>query len=82
MTDNENALVVYSALHHTPTLFAATPTAAQRVLEFLTAQINNDHTRKAYLNATRRSTEWCATPTASESSAMSTSKGAPLRIWV
>ncbi len=30
-------------------LFAPTPKAAQRVLEFFTAQINNDHTRKAYL---------------------------------
>ena len=29
------------------------------MLEFFTAQINNDHTRKAYLNATRRFSEWC-----------------------
>jgi site-specific recombinase XerD len=29
------------------------------VLEFFTAQINNDHTREAYLNATRRFAEWC-----------------------
>jgi site-specific recombinase XerD len=29
------------------------------VLEFFTAQINNDHTRKAYLNATSRFAEWC-----------------------
>jgi hypothetical protein len=40
-------------------LFTPTPKAAQRVLEFLTAQINNDNTRKAYLNATRRFAEWC-----------------------
>jgi site-specific recombinase XerD len=40
-------------------LFAPTPKAAQRVLEFFTAQINNDHTRKAYLNAARRFAEWC-----------------------
>ena len=33
--------------------------AAQRVLEFFTAQINNDHTRRAYLNATRRFAAWC-----------------------
>ena len=33
-------------------LFTPTPKAAQRVLEFFTAQINNDNTRKAYLNAT------------------------------
>jgi site-specific recombinase XerD len=28
-------------------------------LEFFTAQINNNHTRKAYLNARRRFAEWC-----------------------
>jgi hypothetical protein len=33
------------------TLFAPTPKAAKRVREFFTAQINNDHTRKANLNA-------------------------------
>ena len=41
-------------------LYAPTPKAAQRVLEFFTAQINHDHTRKAYLNATRRFADWCA----------------------
>jgi integrase len=40
-------------------LFAPTPKAAQRVMEFFTAQINNDHTRKAYLNAARRFAGWC-----------------------
>ena len=40
-------------------IFAPTPKAARRVLEFFTAQINNDHTRKAYMNATRRFAEWC-----------------------
>jgi hypothetical protein len=44
-----------------PTLFTPTPKTAKRVLEFFTAQVNNDHTRKAYLNATRRFAEWCAT---------------------
>jgi hypothetical protein len=34
--------------------------AAQRVLEFFTGQINNDHTRRAYVNATRRFAAWCA----------------------
>jgi site-specific recombinase XerD len=29
------------------------------VLEFFTTQINNDHTRKAYLSAARRFAEWC-----------------------
>jgi len=42
-------------------LFAPTEKAAKRVLEFFTAQINNDHTRKAYLNATRRFAAWCET---------------------
>ena len=40
-------------------IFTPTPKAARRVLEFFTAQINNDHTRKAYLNATRRFAQWC-----------------------
>jgi site-specific recombinase XerD len=40
-------------------LFAPTPKAAQRFVEFFTAQISNDHTRKAYLNATRRFAAWC-----------------------
>ena len=40
-------------------IFAPTPKAARRTLEFFTAQINNDHTRKAYLNATRRFAQWC-----------------------
>ena len=40
-------------------LFAPTPKAARCVLEFFTAQINNDHTRKAYLNAARRFAQWC-----------------------
>jgi hypothetical protein len=39
-------------------LFTPTPKAAKRVLEFFTTQINNDHTRKAYLNATRRFAQW------------------------
>jgi site-specific recombinase XerD len=40
-------------------LFTPTPKAAKRALEFFTAKINNDHTRKAYLNATRRFAAWC-----------------------
>jgi site-specific recombinase XerD len=40
--------------------FTPTPKAAKRVLEFFTAQINNDHTRRAYMNATRRFAAWCA----------------------
>ncbi len=44
---------------HSPTLFTPTPKAAKRVMEFFTGQVNNTHTRKAYLNATRRFSEWC-----------------------
>jgi site-specific recombinase XerD len=40
-------------------LFAPTPKAAKRVVEFFTAQINNHHTRKSYLNAARRFAQWC-----------------------
>ena len=55
-----NQLIVSSASALLPArLFAPTPKAAQRVLEFFTTQINNDHTRKSYLNATRRFAEWC-----------------------
>jgi site-specific recombinase XerD len=38
--------------------FAPTPSAAKRVLEFFTTQIENDHTRKAYINAMRRFAAW------------------------
>lgn len=55
---DDNALIILP-LAPAP-LFTPTPKAAKRVLEFFTAQINNDHTRKAYLNATRRFAEWCA----------------------
>jgi hypothetical protein len=41
------------------TVFTPTPKAARRVLEFFTAQINNDPTRLAYLNAPRRFARWC-----------------------
>jgi len=34
------------------------PKAAKRVPEFFTAQINNDHSRRAQ-NATHRFAEWC-----------------------
>jgi site-specific recombinase XerD len=42
-----------------PAIFAPTPKASRRVLEFFTAQVNNDNTRKAYMNATRRFAAWC-----------------------
>ena len=40
-------------------LFTPSPAAATRVLEFFTAQLNNDHTRAAYLRAARRFAAWC-----------------------
>jgi len=43
----------------TAPLFAPTPRAGKRVLEFFTGQIRNDHTRRAYLNAMKRFSEWC-----------------------
>jgi site-specific recombinase XerD len=52
-------IIAPSSALQAPTLFTPTPKAAQRVLEFFTAQINNDHTRRAYLNATRRFAAWC-----------------------
>ena len=44
-------------------LFTPTPQAAKRMLEFFTAQLNNPHTRRAYLNAARRFAPWCAEAT-------------------
>ena len=52
--NSETALVRSPAPELQPApLFTPTPKAAKRVLEFFTAQINNDHTRNVYLNATR-----------------------------
>ena len=43
-------IVLSPALELSPApIFAPTPKAARRTLEFFTAQVNNDHTRKAYL---------------------------------
>lgn len=54
-----NQLVPSPAHAVLPALFAATPRAAKRFVEFFTTQISNDHTCKAYLNATRRFDKWC-----------------------
>jgi hypothetical protein len=35
-------------------VFALTPKAANRVVEFFTVQTNNEHTRKAYMNPALR----------------------------
>jgi site-specific recombinase XerD len=56
-------------LHPVP-FFTPTPKAAKRVLEFFTGQINNDHTRRAYMNATRRFAAWCANKSIEELAAV------------
>src|SRR5258708_17736846 len=59
--DGTNELIIAPSEDFLPApLFAPTRKAARRFLEFFTAQINNAHTRPAYLNATRRFAEWCA----------------------
>src|ERR1700724_2943625 len=50
--------------------FTPTPKAAKRVLEFFTGQINNDHTRRAYMNATRCFAAWCASKAINELAAV------------
>ena len=40
-------------------IFAPTPKAEKRFREFFTTQVSNDHTRRAYLNAVKRFSEWC-----------------------
>src|ERR1700736_4317118 len=59
--DGTNELIIAPSQDLRPApLFAPTRKAARRFLEFFTAQINNAHTRRAYLNATRRFADWCA----------------------
>jgi site-specific recombinase XerD len=59
--DGTNELIIAPSQEFRPApLFAPTRKAAGRFLEFFTAQINNAHTRRAYLNATRHFAEWCA----------------------
>jgi integrase/recombinase XerD len=43
-----------------PCLFALEPRAAKRFWEFFTAQIPNDHTRRAYYHAVSQFSAWCA----------------------
>jgi hypothetical protein len=59
--DGKNELIIAPSPDLRPApLFAPTRKAARRFLEFFTAQINNAHTRWAYLNATLRFADWCA----------------------
>lgn len=44
---------------HFPALFLATPKAQKRFWEFFTANIRNAYTRKAYLKAVCRFSDWC-----------------------
>jgi integrase/recombinase XerD len=58
--DSINELIIAPSPDLQPApFFAPTRKAARRFLEFFTAQINNAHTRRAYVNATRRFAEWC-----------------------
>jgi hypothetical protein len=41
--------------------FMPTPEAEKCARDFFATQLHNDHTRKAYLNATRRFAAWCKT---------------------
>lgn len=43
-----------------PPVFAGGAKAERRFWEFFTTQISNDHTRRAYFNAAKRFSEWCA----------------------
>src|SRR3984885_8322123 len=43
-----------------PTLYAPTPEAAKRFIEYFAAHIRNPNTRRAYLHAAREFADWCA----------------------
>src|SRR3984885_15139595 len=43
-----------------PTLYAPTPEAAKRFIEYFAAHIRNPNTRRAYLHAVREFADWCA----------------------
>lgn len=45
-----------------PALFAPTPDAARRYVEFFTANIRNAHTRRAYARAASEFAVWCSGP--------------------
>ena len=59
MTIGTNLIVSPAPELQPAPLFTPTPQAAQRMLEFFTAQINTPPTRRAYWNATRRFAAWC-----------------------
>jgi site-specific recombinase XerD len=43
-----------------PALYASTPDAAKRFIEYFAANIRNVNTRRAYLHAVREFADWCA----------------------
>jgi hypothetical protein len=43
-----------------PALYAPTPEAAKRFIEYFAAHIRNPNTRRAYLHAFREFARWCA----------------------
>ncbi len=44
---------------HVPALYAPTPEASKRFIEYFTAHIRNPNTRRAYLRAVREFATWC-----------------------
>src|SRR5262245_52605954 len=54
------AVIIAPSLDLIPApLFAPTAKVARRVAKCLAAQINNDHTRRANVNGTKRFAAWC-----------------------
>jgi site-specific recombinase XerD len=47
-------------LANVPALYAPTPAAAKRFIEYSAANIRNVNTRRAYLHAVREFADWCA----------------------
>lgn len=54
------ALVSIRDLPVLPALFAPTPDAARRYVEFFAANLSNAHTRRAYARATAEFAAWCS----------------------
>ena len=54
------ALAVMAPLAESSALFAPTPDAGRRCVEFFTVNIRNPHTRKAYARAASDFAAWCA----------------------
>src|SRR5450631_3958083 len=49
-----------AAVARVPALYAPTPAAAKRFIEYFAAHIRNPNTRRAYLHAVREFAHWCA----------------------